>query len=196
MKKNVNSFSHSFSNARLPGFPSYQYTIHWPKIFHLPLHFCAVPVFSGKNVIFFLISAIFLFLFCKHTKDLPKWKYYSQFCTEYAKAPFLLSLFICLLCVLLFCKENVFCHIHELQISFSWNGRTDSSSFSSQQSVIPLLSYCLSLMFPPYLFLSPHRWAKLPGILDGNYILQMISANWSTFQVLISKIILAERPST
>lgn len=124
-----------------------------------------------KMWFFFLISAFFMPLFWKHTKDLPKWKYYSQFCTEYARAPFLMSLFICRLCVLLFCKENVFCHIHELQISFSWTGRTDSSSFSSQQSIIPLLSHCLSFIFPPYLFLSPHGWANLPGILDGNYIL-------------------------
>lgn len=45
--------------------------------------------------------------------------------------------------------------IHELQISFSWTGRTYSSSSSFQQSKIPLLSHCLSFIFPPYLLLSP-----------------------------------------
>lgn len=68
----------------------------------------------------------------------------------------------------------MFCHVHELQISFSWTGRTDSSSFSSQQSIIPLLSHCSSFIFPPYLLLSPpfmgktawNTWWQLHSAVD------------------------------
>lgn len=75
------------------------------------------------------------------------------------RAPFILSIYLPPFCFIV-CKENVFCHIHELQISFSWTGRTDSSSSSSQQSIIPLLSHCLSFMFLPYLLLSPPFMGK------------------------------------
>lgn len=73
---------------------------------------------------------------------------------QWDRAPFVLSIYLPPFCFIV-CKENVFCHIHELQISFSWTGGTDSSSSSSQQSIIPLLSHCLSFMFLSYLLFSP-----------------------------------------
>lgn len=47
---------------------------------------------------------------------------------------------ICPVCVVLFCKGNMYCHIQELPFSFSYASRPDSPHFSFQ-------SYLLFLLF-------------------------------------------------
>lgn len=54
--------------TRLPGFPNYKQVVYRFKIFHLLLHFCGVHFFSCKKVVFFLFSAFFMALICKHRK--------------------------------------------------------------------------------------------------------------------------------